>query len=74
MDWGSHIAQLFSPFFRVGGQPGIPLPPLIPVIPQEQITALALLFAGVMILIELAVILRALSSRLFSALRIGHQG
>ncbi len=71
---GAATSQLFSPFFRVGGQPGIPLPPLIPVIPQEQITALALLFAGVMILIELAVILRALSSRLFSALRIGHQG
>ncbi|MDQ3248832.1 MAG: ABC transporter permease, partial [Chloroflexota bacterium] len=71
---GAATSQLFSPFFRITGQAGVPLPPLIPVIPQQQITVLVLLFAAGMIGIELAVIIRALSSRLFSALRIGHQG
>ena len=70
---GAVTSQLFAPFFRLTDVASIPLPPLIPVIPQDKITNLVLIFAAVMLLIEVSVIARALAGRLFSALRIGHQ-
>lgn len=71
---GSWTAEFFVPLFRVTGERGIPLPPLLPVIAQEEIIPLAVAFAGIMILLELIVIGSALYRRLFGMLRLGHQG
>jgi len=71
---GSLAAELFVPLFRVTGESGIPLPPLLPVIVQEEIIPLAGLFAGLMIVLELGVIAVAIYRRLFGMLRLGHQG
>ncbi len=71
---GTVASELFSPFFRVTGEKGIPLPPLIPVIAQNEITQLAITFASIMILLEVAVIATALYRRLFEMMRMGQQG
>ena len=52
---------------------GAPLPPLIPIIAQNQIAPLAIVFSIVMILLELIIISSAFYTRLFEALRMGHQ-
>ena len=71
---GAATSQIFAPFFRITGQRNPPLPPLIPVIAQDKMASLALVFAVIMISIEIVVIGRALAGRLFNALRMGHQG
>jgi ABC-type antimicrobial peptide transport system permease subunit len=71
---GTLATELFVPLFRVTGEQGIPLPPMLPVIAQSQIIPLAAAFAGIMILLELGVIAIALYRRLFGMLRMGHQG
>jgi putative ABC transport system permease protein len=71
---GTLATELFVPLFRVTGEQGIPLPPMLPVIAQSQIIPLAVAFAGIMILLELGVIAIALYRRLFGMLRMGHQG
>ena len=71
---GSLAAELFVPLFKVTGESGIPLPPLLPIIAQDEIIPLAITFAGVMIVLELVVIAFAIYQRLFKALRLGHQG
>jgi putative ABC transport system permease protein len=70
---GAAASELFVPFFRVTGERGIPLPPMIPIIAQQDIRRLAMTFAGVMVLMGVAVITRALSWRHFYRLR-GHWG
>ncbi|HEY63559.1 MAG TPA: FtsX-like permease family protein [Caldilineae bacterium] len=69
---GAIASQLFSPFFRVTGEKGIPLPPLIPVIAQDKITYLAIAFAGFMVLLEMVVLINALYRRVFDAITMGH--
>jgi putative ABC transport system permease protein len=71
---GLITAEWFAPFFRIPDAAGAPPPPLIPLIQQDATLRFALTFAGLMILVELGVLMRALSSRLFDALRMGHQG
>jgi putative ABC transport system permease protein len=71
---GAVATELFVPLFRVTGEAGAPLPPLLPVIAQDQIIPLAVIFAGVMVLLELILISTALYRRLIVALRLGHQG
>lgn len=71
---GVLAAYLFVPFFRISVGAGAPLPPLIPVIAQNQIAPLAIVFSLVMIVLELAIISTAFFTRLFEALRMGHQG
>ena len=71
---GMVAARLFVPLFRVASGPNAPLPPLIPIIAQEQIVPLAAIFAGGMIGLEILIILSALYNRLFEALRLGHHG
>ncbi|NOZ29205.1 MAG: ABC transporter permease [Chloroflexi bacterium] len=69
---GAVSSQLFSPFFRITGEKGVPLPPLIPIIAQDRITYLAVAFAGFMVLLELGVLVAALYRRLFDAITMGH--
>lgn len=71
---GSATSALFVPFFRITAGQSAPLPPLIPVIAQEQVIPLTFSFALAMVLVETLLIVRAMRGRLFDALRIGHQG
>lgn len=71
---GLYTAQLFAPFFRIPEGAGAPLPPLLPIIAEDAIMTLGLSFAVLMILSELLVMVRALSMRVFTTLRMGHQG
>jgi putative ABC transport system permease protein len=71
---GVLAAYLFVPFFRIGVGEGAPLPPLIPIIANNQIAPLAIGFSLLMILLELVIISSAFYTKLFEALRMGHQG
>jgi putative ABC transport system permease protein len=66
---GMAASELFVPLFRVTGEEGIPLPPLIPIVAEQDIRQLAAVFAVIMVLLEVVVIARALSWRHFSVLR-----
>ena len=66
---GLTASELFVPFFRVTGEMGTPLPPLLPVIAEESVQQMALVFAAVMVLLEVFVIANALSWRSFTVLR-----
>jgi ABC-type antimicrobial peptide transport system permease subunit len=70
---GVAASELFVPFFRVTGEKGLPLPPLIPVIAQQDIRYLVVTFAGIMVLMEVVVIAKALS-RLHSGVLRGYWG
>lgn len=71
---GGVAAYLFVPLFRISVGSGAPLPPLIPIIAQNQILPLAIAFSIVMIMLELVIISSALYTKLFEALRMGHHG
>ncbi|MEZ4866295.1 MAG: ABC transporter permease [Caldilineaceae bacterium] len=71
---GLTTAELFTPFFRIPDKAGAPMPPLLPLIDQNAALWLALLFVSLMVIAELSVLARVLNMRLFSALRMGHQG
>jgi hypothetical protein len=71
---GIAAAWLFVPFFRITAGAGAPLPPLIPIIAQNEIIPLAIVFSIVMVILELIIISSAFYTRLFEALRMGHQG
>jgi putative ABC transport system permease protein len=69
---GLAAAALFVPLFRVSSGPTAPLPPLVPVFAPEQVIVLAVLFASLMILLEVLVISSTFRNSLFRALRLGH--
>ena len=70
---GTLAAELFIPFFRIAGGSSALMPPLLPIVIQEEIIPFAMTFAVLMILLELVVIATALYRRLFGMLRLGHQ-
>ncbi|MCB0104917.1 MAG: ABC transporter permease, partial [Caldilineaceae bacterium] len=70
---GSTAATMFVPLFRITGDLGTALPPLLPILARAEIFPMAILFAAVMIVLEMIVITSALFQKLFSALRLGHQ-
>ncbi len=61
---GTFASYLFAPFFRIAGVKNAPLPPLVPVVPDDLIAQMAITFAGIMIGLELVVIAVALIRRL----------
>ncbi|MCX6048456.1 MAG: FtsX-like permease family protein [Chloroflexi bacterium] len=71
---GATAAVLFAPLFRVTGEKGTPLPPLIPIVAQNEIIPLAIAFALIIIGLETIIIASALFQKLSNALRLGHQG
>jgi putative ABC transport system permease protein len=71
---GSLAADLFVPLFRVAGEGQALLPALLPIIAQDQILPLVVMFVGVMIVLELITIAAAIYQRLSNALRLGHTG
>ena len=66
---GMATSRLFTPFFRVTGETGIPLPPLVPITAEEEVWMLAAAFIVIMVLVQVSVILRALSQNRYSMLR-----
>ncbi len=66
---GAFASNLFVPLFRFTGQQGVPLPPLIPIIAENQVRYLVSIFVAVIVTLEVAVISRALSRRAFSLLK-----
>ena len=66
---GAAASELFARFFTVTGEEGIPLPPLIPIIAQQDIVYLAVVFVVVMVLLGVVVIARAFSRRHFDILK-----
>lgn len=66
---GTLASELFVPFFRVTGEKGTPLPPLMPIVARGKIGYLAAVFVSAMVLMEVAIIVRSLSQHHFSLLR-----
>ena len=61
---GRLASDLFVPFFRFTGETGIPLPPLIPIIANQEVRNLTLIFTMIIILAEIGAIGAALRQRL----------
>ncbi len=71
---GAEVSRLFMPSFGVAGQGPAPLPPLLPVVATGEIALLAVAFAGLMVLLEFAVVASAFRQRLFQLMRMGQGG
>jgi putative ABC transport system permease protein len=57
-------SQLFVPYFRVTGERGVPLPPLIPLTSDQSMATLAILFTVIILLAEVSTITSALRRKL----------
>jgi putative ABC transport system permease protein len=68
---GVIVSYLFVPFFRVTGEKGLPLPPLLPLIAWGGVTRLAAGFVVAMILAQVVVVALGVRRRLFQVLRMG---
>lgn len=71
---GAYASELFTPFFRSASQSKVMLPPLIPIIAQDEVIRLTVVFGVVIILVELAATAQAMQRRLFEIMRMGNQG
>ncbi len=71
---GEWASRLFIPFFRVSGVQGqLPLPPLLTLLDQRSIAAMAGAFAALQVAAQSGLIHRAMRSELFQVLRMGMQ-
>lgn len=66
---GAGASRFFVPLFRVTGEKNVPLPTLIPVIAQDKVAQLVIVFVAFIILAEVIVIARALSQRAYTLLK-----
>ncbi len=66
---GAGASRFFVPLFRVTGEKGVPLPTLIPVIAQDKVAQLVVVFVALIVLSEVLVIARALSQRAYTMLK-----
>ena len=66
---GVVASTFFAPFFTVTGEAGFPLPPLIPIVNQQRIVCLTVVFVVVMVLLGMIVTARTFSQRNFDLLR-----
>ena len=71
---GAYASELFTPFFRSASQSKVMLPPLIPIIAQDEVFRLTVIFGVVIILVELAATAQAMRRQLFEIMRMGKQG
>ncbi len=71
---GAYASELFTPFFRSASQSKVMLPPLIPIIAQDEVIRLTVIFGVIIILVELAATAQAMQRRLFEIMRMGNQG
>jgi putative ABC transport system permease protein len=61
---GMFASRLFVPFFRYTGERGIPLPPLIPLIANQSMFKLAIIFTVIIVFAEIFTITSALRRKL----------
>ena len=61
---GMLASQLFVPYFRVTGEKGIPLPPLIPLTSDQSMINLAVIFTVIIVAAEVSTITTALRRKL----------
>jgi putative ABC transport system permease protein len=66
---GLVASGLFVPFFRFTGEKGIPLPPLIPIIANDQLRNLSLIFGLTIVTIEVGTMASILHNRLVQILK-----
>ena len=66
---GLFSSELFVPFFRYTGERGSPLPPLLPIVAEGAVRNLALVFATVVILAEVATILSTFYRQLVATIK-----
>ncbi len=66
---GNFASELFVPFFRFTGEQGVPLPPLLPIIADQQVLKLVVVFTGTIILAELVTVALAFRQQLGKILR-----
>ncbi len=71
---GAYASELFTPFFRSASQSKVMLPPLMPIIAQDEVIRLTLIFGLIIIFVELAATAQAMQRRLFEIMRMGNQG
>jgi len=68
---GVLASRLFVPFFRVTGEKGLPLPPLLPMIAWDRIVRLAAGFIVAMILAQVIIVAMGVRRGVFQLLRMG---
>ena len=61
---GMLASQLFVPYFRVTGEAGVPLPPLIPLTSDQSMLNLAVIFTVIIVAAEISTITTALRRKL----------
>ncbi len=61
---GMFAARLFVPFFRITGEKGVPLPPLIPLTSDPDMFKLAIIFGVIIVSAEVYTISSALRRKL----------
>ena len=61
---GMVASQLFVPYFRVTGERGIPLPPLIPLTSDQSTANLAIIFTAIIVIAEASTITSAFRRKL----------
>jgi putative ABC transport system permease protein len=61
---GMAASQLFVPYFRVTGERGIPLPPLIPLTSDQSTLNLAVIFTAIIVIAEASTITSAFRRKL----------
>jgi len=66
---GAGASHFFVPLFRVTGEKNVPLPTLLPIIAQDKVLQLILVFVAFIVLAEVLVIARALSQRAYTLLK-----
>jgi len=66
---GMAAARLFIPFFRYTGGKGVPLPPLLPIIAQDQVLRLTVIFTLIVVAAEVLTISASIRQRLAQVLR-----
>jgi len=66
---GNFASELFIPFFRFTGEQGVPLPPLLPIIANQQVLNLVIVFTSTIVLAELVTVALAFRQQLGKILR-----
>ena len=66
---GMAAARLFIPFFRYTGGKGMPLPPLLPIIAEQQVINLTVAFTLIVVVAEVLTISASMRQRLAQVLR-----
>ncbi len=61
---GITVSRMVVPFFRYTGEKGIPLPPIIPIIAEDQVLVLAVIFTLVILIAEVLTIMTVFRQQL----------